>query len=353
MNVQLYARTTFSIMRTPATTFEPLRWSWRLPGGCHSATVLAKGGEALAALGWLGCGIDIYTDEHTVWHGYIESVKIQEYGVSASLEELANRVAVIYSYVEPGSNDVGERRMTAWLEDTLSVQEWGRFELLASVDGASDVAAEGLRQQLLDTYAWPELDFSDYTPSAATTVTAELQCRGWWSALDRYYYAQTTPGSVDVAQKIATIASAADWLAGTIIETSAGVSVSGTADGETTALDQIEHLLRMRGNTKINAEIAHGRILRIYAEPGFSMDNALSIRPDGIYTALGQKLTGQQATGWAEIQQPFPLQLSTGSVRWRREVWIEEASYDARRGEYSWRPRGRQSPWALLRLQEG
>jgi hypothetical protein len=349
MNVQLYRRNSFDPLPTPATTFEPVRWSWRLPGGCHFATVLAKGGDAAAALGWLGCGIDIFDDTHTAWHGYVETVRIREYGVFASLENLANRVAVLYSFVEPGSNDVGERRMTGWLEDALSVQEWGRFELLASVDGASTEAAEGLRQQLLDTYAWPELDFSDYRPSGAVAVTAELECRGWWNAFGRYYYAQSQAGGVDVAQKIAEIADEADWLAGVIVEASTGVSVSRTADGETTALDQIEQLLRMRGGTKVNAEILPGRILRIYEEPQFLLDTALSVRPEGIFTALGHRLTGQQATGWATIFQPVPLQSALGGVRWRREVWIEESVYHAEKNTYEWRPRGRPSPWSLLR----
>ena len=113
----------------PNLTLNPLRWSWQDVGGPDYAEIAIDGiqNQLWAALQWLRCPVVIYGNGIPVWWGYVADVAFSTDAVdiAVSMADMANKIAVAYSFVDAGTQTVGTRATTAWAEDTISSEEYG------------------------------------------------------------------------------------------------------------------------------------------------------------------------------------------------------------------------------------
>lgn len=174
-------------------TLRPSRWSARAVGGFHEAEVEVSGPAVglWEALRWLRFGVEIRNEhDSVVWAGYVHEAEVMVGGieVQVSLEEMANRVQVLYAYeTVDGANVSGS---TSWAEDTGSSGRFGTKELRYSESDITPTAADALRDLILATrkYAVPTFDLGQGADGGDRAV---LRCRGWAQTLGWRYYSST------------------------------------------------------------------------------------------------------------------------------------------------------------------
>jgi hypothetical protein len=159
-------------------------------GGPRMATLTVEGGKhvLMSYLDKLRSPVEI-TDERgrIVWWGYVAEVEIKAgaIAIGTSLETMSNKVAVVYSFVAPGTQTVGTRATTTWATDQTSIDEYGYKELQASVSGATPAQAEKMRDIVLAQRKYP---VPTVNPAEETEEDkAILHCRGWWDTLGWRY----------------------------------------------------------------------------------------------------------------------------------------------------------------------
>lgn len=151
-------------------------------GGPKVADIEARGpGVALGALQtWLGQGVEIRNEYGSVvWHGLLNDVRYPADGdeLGVGLDELYNRIKVIYAYVDAtGAQVYGD---TDWAEDTASIARYGIKELIYSGGQMEPVAALAQRATLLAQYAKPNKTLSLQGQYQAASLVAV----GWWETL--------------------------------------------------------------------------------------------------------------------------------------------------------------------------
>ena len=169
-------------------TLAPVRWSARAVGGFHEAEIEVAGQDVglWEALRWLRCGVEIRNEhDSVVWAGYVHEAEVivGDIEVQVSLDEMANRVQVLYSSeTVDGANVSGT---TDWAEDTGSSGRFGTKELRYSESDITATAAEALRDLILATkkYAVATFDLGN-----GGETRGALRCRGWVHTLDWRYY---------------------------------------------------------------------------------------------------------------------------------------------------------------------
>jgi hypothetical protein len=179
------------VLAPDGVTLSPNSWSAAAVGGPVAAQINATGSiDGLLALGsWLGYRIQIVTaDGLPVWWGSVDGVSLSTGGLDReiTLNEMANRVKVLYSQASPGGGLVGAE--TDWSEDAASVAAYGKRELVHSASSSLTAAqAAALRARILTAGKSPQrrLHVSD-----ARQNQARITCRGHWARLADVYYQQ-------------------------------------------------------------------------------------------------------------------------------------------------------------------
>lgn len=192
--VRILERNFSEPLAEPTVAYAVKRFAVDALGGPRDAEIGVSGRpEALwEMIEKLRCPVEILNPRgEAVWWGHVYAVEIAvgAWTVGVSLETMFNRVAVVYSLVQPGTNEVGTRATTAWAQNDLSISTYGQREVKASLSGATTPQAEALRAALLDQRKYP-------IPSVRgergrVELTATLKCAGWWQTLDWRYLAQS------------------------------------------------------------------------------------------------------------------------------------------------------------------
>ncbi len=161
----------------------PLSLSWNAIGGPQQAALALENEETSfeSMKSWLGSGVEIYDpSDRLAWWGYVHQVSQPEglTRLEASLEELANRVAVRYRSMEPGK-DFGAIAQTDWKDDSTSQAFYGVKELLLRREVLSEEQALLLRDASLKRLAQPA---ARLLPSTKTRGSRIL-CQGWFERM--------------------------------------------------------------------------------------------------------------------------------------------------------------------------
>ena len=242
------------------------RYSRSVQGGPNTATISAFGSfEALYNLAQkLRCGVVISDAQgRDVWWGYLDGVEINTKGLrlSVGLAGMWNTVYVQYT------DDV-TATTTAAGTHAASIASYGTKEIIVSAaDLASSTAAEAMRDRLVEFYGLPRVE---RTPSSNPEFMAVLNCAGWWNTLNWRYYTNAGVDTVDTTALIADIATTSgQFLAGSELATTSGITVPETRAGEQRAGDEIAKLLQVgiSGGNRLKAKVTKSRILRVEAEP--------------------------------------------------------------------------------------
>lgn len=145
---------------------------------------------------WLRYEVEIQTEKGTpCWWGIIHEVELDLDGliITASLDNLRNRIAVTYSSLE-GTAEQGI--ITDWDQNDASVASFGIKEHFESLGSASQSMALNLQATMLSHFATPKLKRALGSPGKAA---ATLKCRGWIDTTSWLYY-QRTAGRIEHMQ---------------------------------------------------------------------------------------------------------------------------------------------------------
>lgn len=240
-------------------------YSFGAIGGPSEASITVFGG-ALGleeTLNWLRRPVTIYDGRGVaVWWGYVHGVQMRKDAleIAPSLDSMYNRVAVVYSYVAPGSSDVGTRKTTAWANNLDSQAEYGIKELLSSTGGSNDAGALARRAAILAGQAWPYGGLSQFgSPRGAVrysgakkSASATLVCRGWWATLGWKY------ASVGLTTSVVNRAAGADY----DLKNSTGAVMQQITPGVTINAHEIGLYLKKTGTPTDNVTV------EVYATDG-------------------------------------------------------------------------------------
>ena len=165
---------------------QPTEYTFLDMGGCHRATLQASGSAnaVWSLLNDLRCPVEIFDDNGVcVWWGYVHQVIINAGALNfdASLSSMANKVQVAYSYVEVGTNEVGQRKTTTAITDANSIAVYGTKQYVHSVGGMTPTEASALAYSKLEEMAFPKGGLS--AGYGGQEITATVYCRGWWDTL--------------------------------------------------------------------------------------------------------------------------------------------------------------------------
>ncbi|NLD43666.1 MAG: hypothetical protein GX657_09240, partial [Chloroflexi bacterium] len=321
-------------LATPGLSLRVERLSWRAMGGPHLATIRA-GGDVTAL--WslveaLRCPVEIF-DPHGAarWWGYVAEVEVEVEGIAltASLDTMANRVAVAYAYST--GDAVGSRATTAWAQDDDSVLEFGTVERLESSSSSDSADATQLRDVTLARVRWPQTAVR-LTPGAGA-VGATLECRGWWDTLRwRHYDNPDVTPAATMDEVAAVVADVGEFFEGTRIDAASGVLVSPYEDGDRTAQDVIADLLA-RGSAndrRMLAEVTRERYLRLYEEPAAGSGDYLLLADGSLRDRYNRRLApGECPVGvWARLTDVLPATLDLTRLTNPGLVMLDEVEWD-------------------------
>lgn len=299
---------------------------WAAIGGPSRASISIQGGrlELWEAIELLRCKVEVWDERgRLIWYGYVSETTVRD-GVlemGATLASMFNKVAVAYSYVEPGTQSVGVRKTTAWASDAESIAEYGTKELLSSQDGLSDAAAVGRRDAILAAYRWPggvANPTGDLLPrgrahysGAMDSKSANLVCEGWWNTLDWLYAPVTGVSSVETTTQISSlITSYGQFMVGTVIEYASGLSSTQYRDGSKTAREEVEALLAS-GTTegrRLLATLDGNRRARVFAEPDITQMRYTLNRRGEVFEQNGSEAQPAEMAGnWVHLADVVPL----------------------------------------------
>lgn len=283
-----YDRALARMSMPPHLRYTVNRCNWSAIGGPQESTITVYGPEEeiWELIEMLRCGVEIDAETGTIWWGYIEEVMIRTGAleIGASLVGMANRIAVAYSYVAPGTSTVGQRRTTPWAVDTISSGEYGTIDFLSSQGGLSDAAAVGRRDAILAARKFPQVvngasggddDFGGprgrvrYSGSK-DALSATIKCRGWFRTLGwRMAAVAATTATDTTAQITSLVGTYGQFFQGVDVEAASGVTLSQYRTGETTAQQEVESLLGIGGASarRLLAKVSQERYLSVYEEP--------------------------------------------------------------------------------------
>jgi hypothetical protein len=186
-------------MQQPAgLAFQVKRMTWAAMGGPKrlmlEAVVAAERVDLAVLLALARCPVEVYTeDRQMIWWGLVWGIMVEEgaAGVRVSLDDLANRVRVVYGEMKSEVQGTGRRNSTAWFDDVASQSDYGVKEGQFELALASVTQAESYRALMLASSARPvaRARFSSVVrPGGVVTIT--LECRGWWETLAWRRYSQ-------------------------------------------------------------------------------------------------------------------------------------------------------------------
>lgn len=172
----------------PDLIITPNNWSGSDRGGMKQANLTASGSaESLAYLcGWLGDRLEIYNEAaDCVWHGVLWDIEVTlgNVVVNLSLDNLYNRVAVIYPDIHPDGSETSE--VTDWAQNQNSIDRYGKRELLYGMPAAFTKSADFVRDHLLGRFKEPGPIIST---QAGSQFSARLTGQGTWFKAGAVYF---------------------------------------------------------------------------------------------------------------------------------------------------------------------
>ena len=349
----IYDRDFGSGLATPVgLTLTVQRYSFAVPGGPDAATITARGPEAAIAelIQRLRCPIEIYDEAGALmWWGFINQVtaSLNGFEFGASLDSMSNRVAVAYSFVTPGSADVGTRKTTAWADDADSVDEYGYKDLLSSLDGATDAQAILARDLILAQYKYP---VATWQSAAMADGTAQIVCSGWWSALDWRMYANSGTDSIATTTQIdEAITAAGQFFPDTSIETASGIDSSEYQDGDSTLRTVVEALLAggTSAGARLTALVTKDRLARILAEPAAGASDYQWLRDGSLYDSVGARVDARECPAGMWLTRPDIGSINLGQLISPLQTFVTRAEFDAATGIYRPEVRGVPGPFEI------
>lgn len=187
----------------PQVQFRVTRMSWKAQGGPDEAVIEARGpvNALFDLMEMLRCPTEIHESGEVIWWGYANSATVQVGAISigVSLEDMYNRVAVLYAETNM-SGVVDGTVETSWIQDDTSVATFGTKEKRFSMHEGTALQAAAFAARALAESKYPRAihQFN----AAQGEASAKITCRGWWNTIYWQYYSDL--GSKESYEDIGT-----------------------------------------------------------------------------------------------------------------------------------------------------
>ncbi|MFN2303485.1 MAG: hypothetical protein ACK2TV_07105, partial [Anaerolineales bacterium] len=169
---------------------EVVKLVWSAFGGPDQASIRLSGypDHLMDMTKLLRSPVTIYdSNSHPLWYGFVSEVLVylDDVQFSVKIEDLFNKVKVIYSFLSP-DNKLAEQYETDYAQNAKSQAEFGIKERAILKDNIDTDYAEYFRESFLQLSAWPKSVLSQRTSSGDPYVL--VQCQGWFSTMGWTYY---------------------------------------------------------------------------------------------------------------------------------------------------------------------
>jgi len=359
VKVDILSRDFSAELATLPLQFTIERYSHSVFGGPKRATIKVTGEEndLWELVERLRCPVVIYSDlGDAPWWGFVADIQLRvgAWDVGVTIDSMFNYIAVAYAYTPEGESQSGERRTTAWGSDADSLAEYGQRELLQSVSASSDEHALAARDMILAQKKYPIPTIKQATASPAAGAT--LNCRGWYDTLGWRYYANAGTDLVDTATQISAIVGThGEFITATDLDTVAGLTTSEYRDGDSSALFEIEEMLKMGTSDflRMLASVDINRRMRVYEEP--ANDNRYLLTKQGLLYDGETPLRKETCPVgvWARLKDVIPGSVDTSKLADPTVMFIDEAEYEPATDTLRLTPRGLQNVWEIGRPVDG
>lgn len=315
--------------------FNVQSFGWNAIGGPVQAEIGVVGGQyqLWELLNWLRSPVEI-NDEigNPVWWGYINQVEIKQQAISfgVSLDDMANRVRVVYSKMNDGGSDTGTPGTTDWTTDALSLDTYGTKDLYYSAQSATMGQATAIRDIVLNErkYPIPVIDFS----ASSGELSATLSCKGWWDTLDwrRVSYGGTAAStSTGVITNLLT--KNAQFITGVEVDDTGG-TVSSYREGYLSMQSEVEDFLKTGpvSGRRLLARVNKDRRVRIYQEPDKSAITYWVDTNGVVYDLVGRPVSPWllRPGVWCALKDVVPANVNATYIGAPSPFFIEEINLE-------------------------
>ncbi len=286
--------------------------SWKAQGGCERALLDLENvpGSFSQWAELIGKSVRIYNRFGSlVWWGYVQSAAQGEgaYALLRSLDDLANRVAVSYTELQPQGENFGVAKRTEWAEDVRSAEVYGQKDLLLDGGLMAESAALQLRDLTLARLAEPAARLSlrarakeDPGRHAERTRAAiRLECLGWYARLAWRVYQPPAGmlGNASAQQGSQSLGNTSSFQR---------AAQSFTTDGSAAVPVQVQVRVRRYGSPTDSLKVA------LQADNGSGIPSGVDLSSAAI---LGSALASE-AYPWTSLTFTAPPQLLANTSNW-------------------------------------
>ena len=205
MLIPLFKSRSFADHPQPSLPFTVESCTWSAMGGPATALLTASPPLPLfflpffpsfsSFLSLLRCPIELYNSEtgRLAWSGLVWSITITDGAIKTvfSLDDLANRVRVLYYEPDPSKYTGGQNLWTTHADDLISQAAYGVKELQVSALDTDSAQAAHLRDSILAAQSKPPTRVSPYQlPATSHQPSLSLSCLGLFETLAWRFYDQ-------------------------------------------------------------------------------------------------------------------------------------------------------------------
>ena len=306
-------------------------YSKNMIGGCKKATLsISPCADNWEFMKLLRCPIELYGDDGGLkWWGFVNRITIpngNEQRIGLSLDEMYNYVIARY-----------KTKATAASSNDQSIAEYGQKEFSLYVSNANSTQATAARNVYLSEHQYPRPEYI----FSGGAQDVEIECVGWYDTLGWQYYSDSDTTNTSHSEQIeAIIAAKGQFINGTIMEDTVGVSSNEYRDGTGTALGLINQILHA-GTSNFRPLLAYvdkNRYIHVYKrdeEP--DTPNYLMRNDNSLITLTGTKVLEQDCVVgvWVKLKNVPPNIIGLSTMR---PFFIESAEYNARTDKTTYRP---------------
>jgi hypothetical protein len=266
--------------------------SWSVYGGCDQAVLDFEINEKTIATlpQYLRCSINISSDDGEVfWWGFINEFRVHHGNliITYSLDRLANRVSVFYSYPNSAPPPDFLTAQTAWADNTDSQNIFGVKSLRVNKSYIASADALLIRNNYLAEHSFINSVFEISTKSSPGQIKCHMFCRGWFDTFKWQYFSNPAGAAVDSMSLLALILGSSyggQFLSGFEPLPVSSIFTYAFRDGRYTAYKNAVDLLQL-GNSagqSYYCSISKDRVFSVYSQPSksspsYSIDSSLHL----------------------------------------------------------------------------
>ncbi len=239
---------------------------------------------------YLRCSINLSSDNGEVfWWGFINEIRVYHGNliITYSLDQLANRVSVFYTYPNAAPPPDFITAQTAWSDNIDSQNIFGIKSLRVNKSYIASADALLIRNNYLTDHSFIKSVFEITKKNYPGQVKCQMFCRGWFDTFKWQYFSNPGGSSIDSMALLAFVLGVSyggQFLSGIDPLPTSSIFTYSLRDGRYTAYKNAVDLLQL-GNSSGQSyycNITKDRVFSVYTQPSksspsYSIDSSLHL----------------------------------------------------------------------------